>query len=134
MKKKYLILFLISLLCFIGNVKADKYIGWRLGDENEGWVKDLNRERHDTITIGETTYNYDKEETDLRAEFAESIKAHGVIQPIIVKKSIHGYELVAGENIINITMQNTDGTVKAIIAFAASSHSTIGRPILIALR
>ncbi|MEW9671670.1 ParB/RepB/Spo0J family partition protein [Ammoniphilus sp. 3BR4] len=31
------------------------------------------------------------------AELAESIKEHGVIQPIIVRKSIKGYELVAGE-------------------------------------
>ena len=30
-------------------------------------------------------------------ELASSIKEHGVIQPIIVKKSIKGYELVAGE-------------------------------------
>lgn len=30
-------------------------------------------------------------------ELAESIKQHGVLEPIIVKKSIHGYELVAGE-------------------------------------
>ena len=30
-------------------------------------------------------------------ELAESIKEHGVFQPIIVKKSIHGYEIIAGE-------------------------------------
>ena len=30
-------------------------------------------------------------------ELASSIKEHGVVQPIIVKKSIKGYELVAGE-------------------------------------
>ena len=30
-------------------------------------------------------------------DLAESIKEHGVFQPIIVKKSIKGYELVAGE-------------------------------------
>ena len=30
-------------------------------------------------------------------EFAESIKEHGILEPIIVKKSIKGYELVAGE-------------------------------------
>ena len=30
-------------------------------------------------------------------ELAESIKIHGVIQPIIVKKSIKGYEIIAGE-------------------------------------
>lgn len=30
-------------------------------------------------------------------ELAESIKEHGVFQPIIVKKSIKGYEIIAGE-------------------------------------
>ena len=30
-------------------------------------------------------------------ELAESIKEHGVVQPVIVKKSIKGYELIAGE-------------------------------------
>ena len=30
-------------------------------------------------------------------ELADSIKAYGVFQPIIVKKSIKGYDLVAGE-------------------------------------
>ena len=30
-------------------------------------------------------------------ELADSIKEHGVFEPIIVKKSIKGYELVAGE-------------------------------------
>ncbi len=30
-------------------------------------------------------------------ELAESIRLHGIIEPIIVKKSIRGYELVAGE-------------------------------------
>ena len=30
-------------------------------------------------------------------ELADSIKEHGIIEPILVKKSIHGYELVAGE-------------------------------------
>jgi len=30
-------------------------------------------------------------------ELSESIKVHGVVQPIIVKRSIKGYELVAGE-------------------------------------
>jgi len=30
-------------------------------------------------------------------ELAESIKEHGIVQPIIVKKSIKGYDLIAGE-------------------------------------
>lgn len=34
---------------------------------------------------------------DALRELAESIKTHGVVQPIIVKKSIKGYELIAGE-------------------------------------
>ena len=34
---------------------------------------------------------------DALKELAESIKDHGVIEPIIVKKSIRGYDLVAGE-------------------------------------
>lgn len=36
------------------------------------------------------------EEEKLR-ELAESIKEHGIIQPIIVRKSFRGYEIVAGE-------------------------------------
>ena len=31
------------------------------------------------------------------SDLAESIKEHGVFQPIIVKKSIKGYEIIAGE-------------------------------------
>ena len=34
---------------------------------------------------------------DALNELAESIKIHGVVEPIIVKKSIKGYEIVAGE-------------------------------------
>ena len=36
-------------------------------------------------------------DNDALNELADSIKEHGVVQPIIVKKSIKGYELVAGE-------------------------------------
>ncbi len=37
---------------------------------------------------------FDQEKLD---ELASSIKEHGVIEPIIVKKSIKGYEIIAGE-------------------------------------
>ena len=30
-------------------------------------------------------------------ELAQSIKEHGILQPILLKKSIHGYDIVAGE-------------------------------------
>ncbi len=36
-------------------------------------------------------------DNDALEELANSIKEHGIIQPIIVKKGIKGYELVAGE-------------------------------------
>ncbi len=36
-------------------------------------------------------------DTDALNDLAASIKEHGVFQPIIVKKSIKGYELIAGE-------------------------------------
>ncbi len=38
--------------------------------------------------------NFDKQALE---ELASSIKEHGVFQPIIVKKSIKGYEIIAGE-------------------------------------
>ncbi len=38
--------------------------------------------------------NFDEEALN---ELAESIKQHGVFQPIIVKKSIKGYDIIAGE-------------------------------------
>ena len=34
-------------------------------------------------------------------ELAQSIKEHGILQPILLKKSIHGYDIVAGERIKN---------------------------------
>ena len=48
-------------------------------------------------------------------EFAESIKEHGVIQPIIVKKSIKGYELVAGERRTRASKMAGKETIPAII-------------------
>ena len=48
-------------------------------------------------------------------EFAESIKEHGVIQPIIVKKSIKGYELIAGERRTRAAKMAGLETIPAII-------------------
>lgn len=48
-------------------------------------------------------------------EFAESIKQHGVIQPIIVKKSIKGYELIAGERRTRASKIAGKETIPAII-------------------
>ncbi len=49
------------------------------------------------------------------AEFAESIKEHGVIQPIIVKKSIKGYELIAGERRTRASKMAGKETIPAIV-------------------
>lgn len=48
-------------------------------------------------------------------ELSESIKQHGVFQPIIVKKSIHGYEIIAGERRVKASKMAGLSTVPAII-------------------
>lgn len=52
---------------------------------------------------------------DSLKELAESIKEHGVFQPIIVKKSIKGYELVAGERRTRASILAGMKTIPAII-------------------
>lgn len=49
------------------------------------------------------------------AELAESIKEHGVFQPIIVKKSIKGYEIVAGERRYRASILAKKDTIPAVI-------------------
>ena len=48
-------------------------------------------------------------------ELAESIKEHGVIQPIIVKKSIKGYEIVAGERRYRASILAGKETIPALV-------------------
>ena len=48
-------------------------------------------------------------------ELAESIKEHGIVQPIIVKKSIKGYELIAGERRTKASRLAGLKTIPAII-------------------
>ncbi len=48
-------------------------------------------------------------------ELAESIKEHGVIQPIIVKKSIKDYEIIAGERRYRASRLAGKETIPAII-------------------
>ena len=48
-------------------------------------------------------------------ELASSIKEHGVFQPIIVKKSIKGYEIVAGERRFRASKLAEKETIPAII-------------------
>jgi len=48
-------------------------------------------------------------------ELAESIKEHGVFQPIIVKKSIKGYEIIAGERRVKASQMAGLTEIPAII-------------------
>lgn len=48
-------------------------------------------------------------------ELASSIKAHGVFQPIIVKKSIKGYEIIAGERRVKASLMAGLEEIPAII-------------------
>ena len=48
-------------------------------------------------------------------ELAESIKNYGVFQPIIVKKSIRGYDLIAGERRVRASKMAGKETIPAII-------------------
>jgi ParB family chromosome partitioning protein len=57
-------------------------------DTNEITIKDIVPNPH------QPRQEFDEEAL---AELAQSIKQHGVIQPVIVRKTLSGYELVAGE-------------------------------------
>lgn len=48
-------------------------------------------------------------------ELANSIREHGVFQPIIVKKSIKGYEIIAGERRVRASKLAEKTTIPAII-------------------
>lgn len=48
-------------------------------------------------------------------ELASSIKEHGVVQPVIVKKSVKGYELIAGERRTRAARMAGLETIPAII-------------------
>lgn len=52
---------------------------------------------------------------DALQELADSIKTHGVFEPIIVKKSIKGYELVAGERRTKASKLAGLDTIPAIV-------------------
>lgn len=48
-------------------------------------------------------------------ELKESIRAHGIIQPIIVRESAQGYEIVAGERRLRAAQELGMKTIPVII-------------------
>lgn len=49
------------------------------------------------------------------AELSESIKTHGLLQPIVVKEDIDGYVLIAGERRLRASKLAKTKTIKAIV-------------------
>lgn len=49
------------------------------------------------------------------AELSESIKVHGLLQPIVVKEDIDGYILIAGERRLRASKLAKNKTIKAIV-------------------
>jgi len=61
--------------------------------KEEGLVLEMDTENL-TPNLFQPRKNFDKEKME---ELKESIKKHGIIQPIVVRKKANGYEIVAGE-------------------------------------
>ena len=83
-----------------------------LNEGNSDMVKDI-----DLDLIVENPYQPRKnfDETALR-ELSESIKRHGLIQPIIVIEKDGGYMLIAGERRFRATQLLGESKIKAIVA------------------
>ena len=91
----------------MANKKLGKGLNAIFGDEIDSFIDDINNNEAQTkgesfkLNISEIRPNpYQPRknftEKELR-ELADSIELNGVIQPIVVRKSLSGYELVAGE-------------------------------------
>lgn len=55
-------------------------------------------------------------------ELADSIESHGIIQPIVVRKTTTGYELISGERRLRASISLGQTTIKAIIREANDSQ------------
>lgn len=54
-------------------------------------------------------------DTESLTELSESIKTHGLLQPIVVKEDIDGYVLIAGERRLRASKLAKTKTIKAIV-------------------
>lgn len=106
--------------------RLGKGLGAIFGDDVESVLEDIQRgDRNDLLTgrtqipVTEIRTNpyqprreFDQEKLD---ELSESIQLHGLFTPILVRKSIHGYELIAGERRWRATKQAGIEDINAII-------------------
>ena len=65
-------------------------------DSPESWTEEVQAVSVGLITAGKYQPRRDFQE-DMLAELAESIKIHGLLQPIMVRRAAVGYELIVGE-------------------------------------
>ena len=98
----------------LGAILEDVELAYKaeLNEGNSDIVKDI-----DLDLIVENPYQPRKnfDETALR-ELSESIKRHGLIQPIIVIEKDGGYMLIAGERRFRATKMLGESKIKAIVA------------------
>ena len=89
------------------------------GRIEEKIIENTNKEEIVEIPLNELRSNpYQPRKTfdeDALNELATSIKEHGVFQPIIAKKSIKGYEIIAGERRVKASQMAGLETIPAII-------------------
>ena len=82
-------------------------------------VKDASKEEITMIKLDELRSNpyqpRKKFDQEALSELAKSIKEHGVFQPIIAKKTIKGYEIIAGERRVKASILAGKDEIPAII-------------------
>lgn len=95
-------------------------LGELLGEIEEAYDNELPRkdkiEELELSTIRANPYQPRKYfDSESLQELAESIKKHGILQPIVVKEDIDGYVLIAGERRLRASKIAKAKTIKAII-------------------
>ena len=90
-----------------------------VSDFEKNMYKDVKTEEIIELNVDELRPNPYQPRTvfdeDALNELAESIKENGVIEPIIVKKSIKGYDVIAGERRLKASKIAGNKTIPAII-------------------
>lgn len=90
-----------------------------VSDFEKNMYKDVTNEEIIELNVDELRPNPYQPRTvfdeDALNELAESIKENGVIEPIIVKKSIKGYDVIAGERRLKASKIAGNKTIPAII-------------------
>lgn len=95
-----------GLGALIPSIQFSKEKGFKINPENEETITDGSTALIDIDKVKQNPYQprHEFDETALQ-DLANSIKEHGVIQPITVRHSINGYELISGERRLRASMK-----------------------------